>query len=215
MTKMFLYSSVILLLISIVTSPVFCKDFKFDSNMSGDELWRRVDGALSGLRDYTSEFNVDASSRDIHLNVKGKLSCILPDRVKFVLEGLPSFLGEHKEIITDKSIQELIDRKKFSHSIAMTEMIQGEPYYVMKSTALDKKENLQEARFWIHAVNYTSNKVILKYASGGYVRAEQKFEKINGYMLPSYDDISITFPEWRARMIVQFYNFSTNTGLKF
>ncbi|HPZ07125.1 MAG TPA: hypothetical protein PL110_03355 [Candidatus Eremiobacteraeota bacterium] len=203
------------LILFLLISPVLCQDFKFDPNMTGDELWRRVDCSLAGLRDYTSDFIVDASSRDIHLKVNGKLYCILPDKVKFVLEGLPGFLGEHKEIVTDRSVQDLINRKKFIHSIAMTDVINGEPYYIIKSSAINRNDYLQEARFWIHAVNYTSNRVIMYYSNGGYVRANQKFDRAHSYMLPVYQDISISFPEWRIQLLVTFSNFSINNGLNF
>ena len=189
--------------------------FKFDPSMTADRVWANVDASLSGLRDYTSDFNLDGTSRDLHLTLSGKLACILPNRLKVVFEGLPSFLGSHKEMVSNQSLQDIIDRKKFSHTIAMTEVLAGEPYYVIKSVALEKGNNLQEARFWIHAQKFTSNKIILKYSSGGYVRATQKFTPVKGYMLPNYQDISIAFPEWRAEILVSYGNFLINTGVKF
>jgi len=197
----------------LITLPAFSGDFQFDKTMTADKLWSKVDGSFAGLRDYTSDFSVDASSRDIHIKAGGKLSCLLPDKVKFVFEGLPGFLGEHKEIISDHSIQEIIDRKNFSHSIANTEVIQGEPYYIVKSSSLKENDNLQEARFWIHARYYTTGKVILKYANGGYVKVTQGFKNVSGYNLPSLMNISLYFPEWRAELVVNFSNFALNVGL--
>lgn len=197
----------------IISSGVYAEEFIFDPDMTADELWKRVDLSLFGVRDYTSDFSIAASSRDITLTVSGKLYCILPDKIKIIFDRLPGFLQEHREIIADHSIQEIIDRDLFTHKIGMTEILNGEPYYVINSSAKDPGSQLQEARFWIHARNYTSNKVILKYSSGGYVKAIQNFENIQGYYLPSYQEISIAFPEWRANFVVQFYNFVLNTGI--
>jgi len=202
----------ILFLIFTLMPPV-AAEFQFDPAMTADELWKRVDKSLAGLEDYTSNFTIDASSRDIHLNVKGKLYCILPDKLKIVFEGLPDFLAAHNEIIADHSIQDIIERENFTHTIGMTEILNGEPYYVINSSAKDKTKNLQEARFWIHAVNYTSNKVILKYANGGYVKAIQDFKDVEGYRIPSHQDINISFPDWRVNFLIDFYDFELNTGV--
>jgi len=210
MLKVFSFS---ILMILLIVLPACSAEFQFDKTMTADKLWAKVDATFVGLSDYTSDFTVDASSRDIHIKAGGKLSCLLPDRVKFVFEGLPGFLGEHKEVISDHSIQDIIDRKNFSHSIANTEIIQGEPYYIVKSSSLKKDDNLQEARFWIHARYYTSGKIILKYANGGYVKVTQGFKNVGGYNLPSHMNISLYFPEWRAELVVDFSNFALNVGL--
>ena len=214
MTKNFILITFLLSLLLFTSPFASAEDFQFEEDMTADELWQRVDNSLSGLRDYTSNFSIDASSRDIHLKVDGNLACILPDKLKIIFSGLPDFLGEHKEIIADHSIQEIIDRENFTHKIGMTDIINGEPYYVINSSVIDKEKNLQEARFWIHAVNYTSNKVILKYANTGYIKAIQEFKDVGGYKLPAHQDISIAFPDWRANFVIDYKDFKLNTGVE-
>jgi len=186
---------------------------KMENLPTAEEVWAGVDAKLSGLQDYTSSFKAEAGSRDLFIKFHGKIFCRLPDKVKFVLEGLPDFLSKHSEIINENSVSQIIQRDKFNHRLIGQEKIEDKTYYILQSTAKDTGNNLVEALFWINPQNYTSDKIILKYKDGGYIKVLQEYQLIEGFPLPVSQKIKLMFPLWRAEIRVYFSDFKINPGL--
>ena len=192
--------------------------FGYNTYVDANEILDRMSLSVYGLSTYKCKVKIKADVINFGLSFSfdGEVYYKEPDKLLLKLKDLPEDIQEkYKLSFTQTSVPGMVSKiykDKYKSKVLTIRDYGNKKVYVLYMEPI-KSRAIKNVLMFVDSSNYTIPKSIIFYKDGGKITIDQKYQKIDKYYLPIYQEVNFDFPKVQAALNSTFYDYQLNLNL--